>query len=224
MLIRLQNLLLPGSALLDDDTVEGWVALLEACVVTCADGYTAAGDTEITMTCIFDLELTSMLLEGSTHSCQQASGDLSTLIPPSTANHDCPKTVFGKSWIVDCSSCPVAISGTAALTVLAGGSDGSLTKARYFTCEALTCSIGDHLLDNSLCGSWTRGEGCVVTFRTRAVVGPLAKRVMKLVGVSQRLSHKLSIRLVRRSDTGQSRREFELRRRLHQRRAHGVLH
>ena len=79
-------------------------------MVTCADGYTAAGDTEITMTCVFDLELTSMLLEGSNHSCQWALGDLSTLMPPSTADHECPKTVFGKSWIVDGSSGLVAIS------------------------------------------------------------------------------------------------------------------
>ena len=87
----------PSSALLNDDTVEGLdcssLTLGKACVVTCSDGYTAAGDTEITMTCIFDLELTSMLLEGSTPSCQRASGDLSTLMPRFTANHDCPNTL-----------------------------------------------------------------------------------------------------------------------------------
>ena len=114
------------------------------------------------MTCTFDLEQTSMLLESSTHSCQWASCDLSTLMPPSTANSDCPKTVFRKSCIVNCSSCHVAISGTAAFTVLAGGSDGLLTKAQYFTCEALTCFIGDHFFNGSLSGSggasWTMGE------------------------------------------------------------------
>ena len=46
----------PSSALLDGDTVEGMdcssVTLGEACVVTCADGRTAAGDIEFTMTCV----------------------------------------------------------------------------------------------------------------------------------------------------------------------------
>ena len=48
----------PSSALLDEDTVEGLdcssLTLGEACVVTCVDGYTAAGDTETTLTCVFD--------------------------------------------------------------------------------------------------------------------------------------------------------------------------
>ena len=60
--------------------------------------------------------------------------------------------------IVDCSSGPVTISGIA-------GSDGSLTKAQHFTCEALTCSFGE--LNGSLSGSertsWNRGESCAVT-------------------------------------------------------------
>ena len=72
-----------------------------------------------------------------------------------------------KSCIVNCSYGHVAISGTAAFTVLAGGSDGSLTKAQYFTCEALTCFIGDLLPKGSLsrpdCASWTTGESCAVT-------------------------------------------------------------
>ena len=58
-----------SSALLDDDIAGGldcssWT-FGEACVGTCADGYTAAGDTETTITHSFDLELTSTLLEGS---------------------------------------------------------------------------------------------------------------------------------------------------------------
>ena len=48
------------------------LTLGEACVVACADGYAAVGDAEITMTRVFDLELTSMSLEGSNHSCQWA--------------------------------------------------------------------------------------------------------------------------------------------------------
>ena len=133
----------PSSALIDDATVEeldcSSLTLGEACVVTCADGHTAAGDIEITMTCVFDLELTGILLEDSTHSGRWASCDLSTLAPLSTANHDWPKTVVGKSCVVNCS---YAISGTAAFTVLAGG--------QYFTCEALTGFIGDHLLNGSV--------------------------------------------------------------------------
>ena len=71
-----RHLSCPRSALFDDNTVEGLdrssLTLGEACVVSCADGYTAAGDTEITMTCVFDPELTSMLLEGCTHTCKLA--------------------------------------------------------------------------------------------------------------------------------------------------------
>ena len=115
----------PSSALLNDDIVEGLdcssLTLGEACVVTWS---TASGDTEIQRTCIFDRELTSILLEGSTPSCQRVSGDLSILMPPFTANNDCPMTVFGKSWI-DCSSGPVAMSGTAAFTGLIGSADGA---------------------------------------------------------------------------------------------------
>ena len=96
----------PSSALLDDDTVEGLdrssLTLGEACVVTCADGYTAAGDTETTLTCVFDPELESMLLEGSTHSGKLALCDLSTLMPPSTVSHDCTNTVFGESCTANC--------------------------------------------------------------------------------------------------------------------------
>ena len=59
----------PSSALLDDDTVQGLdlssLTLGEARVVTCSDGYTAAGDTEITMTCIFDLELMTGSADGA---------------------------------------------------------------------------------------------------------------------------------------------------------------
>ena len=50
-------------------------------MVTGADGHTAAGDIEITMTCVFDLELTSKLLEDSFHSCKLESCDLSNLAP-----------------------------------------------------------------------------------------------------------------------------------------------
>ena len=112
-----------------------------ACVVTCADGHTAARNIGITMTCVFDQEVTGMLLEDSTHSCKWALCDLSTLAPPSTGNHDCPKTVFGKSCVVNC---PYAISETAAFTVLAGG--------QHVTCEALTGFIGDHWLSGLI---WT---------------------------------------------------------------------
>ena len=91
----------PSSALQDDDSVEGLdcssLTLGEACLVTCADGYTAAEDIETTLTCVFDPELQSMLLEGSPHSCKLAPCNLSTLMPPSTVSHDCPNTVFGES-------------------------------------------------------------------------------------------------------------------------------
>ena len=123
----------------------------EACGVACSDGHTAAEDTEIRMKCVFDLDLSSMLPEDSTHACKWASCDLSTLALSSTANHDGPKTVFGKS--------THARSGTAAFTVLTGG--------QYFTGKALTGFIGDHLLNGSLSGpdsaSWTTGESCAVT-------------------------------------------------------------
>ena len=89
----------PSSALLDDDTVESLecssLTLGEACVVTCAGRYTAAGDTETTLTCVFDPEMQSMLLEGSTHSGKWAPCDLSTLIPPSTVSN--ARTQFSES-------------------------------------------------------------------------------------------------------------------------------
>ena len=148
----------PSSALLDDDTVEGLdcssLTLGEACVVTCADGYTAAGDTETTLTCVFDPELQSMLLEGSTHSCEMAPCDLSTLMPPSTVSHDCLNTVFGESCTTNCPDGNAAISGTAASTVLTCGSDGALVSdptLPYRTCEALLC------LDlTALLGPWVK--------------------------------------------------------------------
>ena len=96
----------PSTALLDD-TVEGLdcssLTLGEACVVTCAGRYTAAGDTETTLTCDSVPELQIMLLGGSTHSGKSAPCDLSTLMPPSTASHDCPNTVFGESCTANCS-------------------------------------------------------------------------------------------------------------------------
>ena len=49
----------PGSALLNDDTVEGLdcssLTLGEACVVTCTYGYIAAGGTETTLMCVVRL-------------------------------------------------------------------------------------------------------------------------------------------------------------------------
>ena len=62
----------------------------EACAVTCADGYNAAGDTDTTSTCVFDPELQSMSLEGSTHSCRSAPCDISTLMPFSIVTSDGP--------------------------------------------------------------------------------------------------------------------------------------
>ena len=129
----------PSSALLDDDTVEGLdcssLILGAACVVTCADGFSSAGDTENTLTCVVDPELQSMLREGSTHSCKLSPCD-----------HDCPNTVFAESCTANCSRGNAAISGTAASTVLTCGSDGALVSdptLPYPTCEAQTCSIGD---------------------------------------------------------------------------------
>ena len=160
----------PSSALHDDDTVEGLdcssLTLGEARGEACADGYTAAGDIETTITCVFDPELQGMLLEGSTHSFKLAACDLAS----STVSHDCPNTVFGESCTANCSYGNAAISGTAASTVLSGSSDGALVSdptVPYPTCEALTCSIGDLLLNGSLsgpdCASWTMGESSAVT-------------------------------------------------------------
>ena len=164
----------PSSALLDDDTVEGLgcssSTMGEACVVTCAVGYTAAGDTETTLTCVFDPELQSMLVEGSAHSGKLAPCDLCTLMLLSTVSHDCQNTVFGESHTANCSYGNASISGTAASTVLTCGSDGALVSdptLPYPTCETLTCSIGDLLLNGSLsgpdCASWTMRESCAVT-------------------------------------------------------------
>ena len=51
----------PSRALPDDDIVGGLecssLTLGEACAGTCADGYTAGGETETTLTCVFELEL-----------------------------------------------------------------------------------------------------------------------------------------------------------------------
>ena len=60
-----------------------------------ADGHTAAGDVEITMTCVFDLEQTGILLEDSTHSGKLAPCNLSTLALSFIANYNGPKTIFG---------------------------------------------------------------------------------------------------------------------------------
>ena len=118
----------PGSALLDD-TVEGLDCssrtLDEACV-TCAGRYTAAGDTETTLTCVFDPELQGLSLEGSTHSSKLAPCDLSTLMPPSTVSHECPNRVFGESCTATYSDGNAAISGMVAATVLTYGTDGAL--------------------------------------------------------------------------------------------------
>ena len=139
-------------------------------MATCADGCTAAGDTETTLTCVFDPELQSMSLEGSTRSGKLEPCDLSTLRLPSTVSHDCPNTVFGESCTANCSCGNVAISGTAAGTVLACDSDAALVNDPTLskpTCGALTCSIGELLVNSSLsgpdCASWTVGESCAVT-------------------------------------------------------------
>ena len=162
-----------SSALLDD-TVEGLdcssLTLGEACFVTCAGRYTAAGDTETTLTCVFDPELQGMLLEGSTHSGKLVPCDLSTLMPPSTEGDECPNTAFGESCTANYLDGNAAISGMVAATVLTCGTDGALASdptLPYPTCEALTCSIGDLLLNGFSsgpdCASWTTGESCAVT-------------------------------------------------------------
>ena len=40
--------------------IDSYLTFCKACLVTCADGNTAAEDTEVTTKCVFDLELTSM--------------------------------------------------------------------------------------------------------------------------------------------------------------------
>ena len=179
-----------------------------------------------------------MLLGGSTHLCEFAPCDLSTLMPSSTVSHDCPNTVPEESCTTNCTC----------------GSDGALEcdpTLPYPTCEALTCPIGDFLLNCWLsgpgCASWNTGESCAVTCGaegyqaanetsgtltcacdevagdvilevavskrwlvicplddpvnrcpSRVSLGPLAKRFLKLVGVSQQLLRKLSVHRVRR--------------------------
>ena len=141
----------PSSPLLDD-IVEGLdcssLTLGEACVVTCAGGYTAAGDTETTLTCVFDPELQDMLLEGSTHSGKLVPCVLSPLMPPSTVSHECPITAFGESCTAKSSEGNAEISGMVAAPVLTCGTDGALESdptLPYPTCEALTCSIAQRL-------------------------------------------------------------------------------
>ena len=141
-----------------------FLTLGEACVVTCVDGYTAAGDTENTSTCVFETELQSIVLEGFTHSGKMAPCDLSTLMPPSTVSHDCPNTVFGESGTANCSYGNAAISGTAAATVLTCGSDGALVSDPTFpypTCGALTCPTGDLFLNGSLSVHFVQTAGDV---------------------------------------------------------------
>ena len=148
----------PSSTRLDDDTVEGLdcssLTLGEVWESDCAGGCTAARDAGTTMLCVFDPERQSMLLGGSTHLCEFAPCDLSTLMPSSTVSHDCPNTVSEKSCTANCTC----------------GSDEALEcdpTLPYPTCEALTCSIGDFLLNCWLsgpgCASWTMGESCAVT-------------------------------------------------------------
>ena len=67
-------------------------------------------------------------------------------MPPSTANHNCPKTVFGKSRVANC---PDAISGTTVFAVLV---EHSL---------AIACPTA--LLSGTDCTSWTMGKNFVVT-------------------------------------------------------------
>ena len=88
-------------------------------------------DTE-TLTCVFNPELQSLLLEGSAHSCQWAACDLSTLMSPSTVSHDCPNKVFEEFCAANCPYGKAAISGTAAFTVLAGCSEGALVSDLTF--------------------------------------------------------------------------------------------
>ena len=120
---------------------------------------------------MFDPELQDMLLEGSTHSGKLAPCDLSTLMPPSTVSHECPNTVFGESctdqllrqakqrfqgWWLPLFGLAVPREPWRA--------DPTLP---YSTCEALTCSIGDLLLNGFSsgpdCASRTMGESCAVT-------------------------------------------------------------
>ena len=100
-----------SSAIFDNDT------LGEACVVTGAEGHTTAGDAEVTLTCVFDPELKSMLLEGSIFSCKLAPSDICTLVPPSAEFCDGPNTVSGQSGTANCSDDDGALSGTAASAV-----------------------------------------------------------------------------------------------------------
>ena len=74
------------------------LTLGEARGLACADGYTAAGDTETTITCLYDPELPSRLLKGFHSFMQVGAARLSPSVPPSTLSHDCPDGT------TDCSS------------------------------------------------------------------------------------------------------------------------
>ena len=65
-----KSLLCPSSAIFDNDT------LGVACAVTGANGHTTERDAEVTLTCVFDPELQSMLLEGSFYSCKLSPCDI----------------------------------------------------------------------------------------------------------------------------------------------------
>ena len=90
----------PSRALLEDDTVEGLdcfsLTLGKACKVTCADRHTAVGNIEITMTCDFDLEPTSILL-AFFFSCKWGSCDLSALVEVAPDNETFRFGPFKKS-------------------------------------------------------------------------------------------------------------------------------
>ena len=147
----------PSKALLDDDPVEGSdgssLTLGEARGVACADGCTAVGSTETTITCIFDTELPSRLLKGSTYSCKLASRDHSPFTPPPTVSHDCPETVLRR--VLHRRLLIQQSQGQRLPLFSTCGSGGALVSdltPSYPTCQTLACPIGDLWLDDSLSG------------------------------------------------------------------------
>ena len=109
-------------------------------------------------------------------SSKLAPCDLSTLMPPSTASHDCPNTVFGESCTANCSYGNVAIAWTASATVLTCGSDGALVSdptLPYPNCGALMCSIGylllNWLLRVATCTKGYEADGSISTTSLRCL-------------------------------------------------------
>ena len=144
----------PSSALHDDHTVEGLdcssLILGKACVVSCADGDTAAEPVTGGF-CSF------MRVDAVRPQQTHASFHSESRLP----EHSLRGVLHCQLLVLQCNDFRDR--------VFTCGSDGTWVgdpTLPYPTCEALTCSIGDLLPNGSLsglnCASWTMGESCAV--------------------------------------------------------------